>query len=118
VNEITLSLETLTVQGIQALDPNDNYCPKQLIFQNTAQRLPFGKSPELAHQEDLRDRSQIHSRVLNLYGYNWLIAFHECRTWVEELMSKNRYKKSFYQRGLRAMTLIEQALYSSLSPPQ
>jgi len=37
---------------------------------------------------------------------------------VEELMSKNRYKKSFYQRGLRAMTLIEQALYSSLSPPQ
>ncbi len=26
-----------TVQGIQALDPNDNYCPKQPIFQNTAQ---------------------------------------------------------------------------------
>jgi len=24
------------------------------------------KSPELAHQEDLRDRSQIHSRVLGL----------------------------------------------------
>jgi hypothetical protein len=37
VNEITLSLETLTLQGIQALDPNDNYCPKQPIFQNTAQ---------------------------------------------------------------------------------
>jgi len=37
VNEITISLETLTVQGIQALDPNDNYCPKQPIFQNTAQ---------------------------------------------------------------------------------
>gem|GEM_PF-6316882 len=35
VNEITLSLETLTVQGIQALDPNDNYCPKQ----------PFSKIP-------------------------------------------------------------------------
>jgi len=26
------------------------------------------KSPELPHQEDLRDRSQIHSRVLDLYG--------------------------------------------------
>jgi len=37
VNEITLSLETLTVQRIQALDPNDNYCLKQPIFQNTAQ---------------------------------------------------------------------------------
>jgi len=37
VNEITLSLETLTVEGIQALYPNDNYCPKQPIFQNTAQ---------------------------------------------------------------------------------
>jgi hypothetical protein len=27
------------------------------------------KSPELAHQEDLRDRSQIHSRVLDLNPY-------------------------------------------------
>jgi hypothetical protein len=96
VNEITLSLETLTVQGIQALNPNDNYCPKQPIFQNTAQCVGVAavsawrnagaapslysdaetavgangyhseKSPELAHQEDLRDRSQIHSRVLDL----------------------------------------------------
>jgi len=80
----------LTVQGIQALDPNDNYCPKQPIFQNTAQCVGVAavsawrslysdaetavganayhseKSPELAHQQDLRDRSQIHSRVLNL----------------------------------------------------
>jgi len=91
VNEITLSLETLTVQGIQALDPNDNYCPKQPIFQNTAQCVGVAavsaslysdaetavganvyhseKSPELAHQEDLRDISQIHSRVLHL---NWI----------------------------------------------
>jgi len=88
VNEITLSLETLTVQGIQALEPNDNYCPKQPIFQNTPQCVGVAavsaslysdaetavaanayhseKSPELAHQEDLRDRSQIHSRVLDL----------------------------------------------------
>jgi len=61
-------------------------------------------------QEIGRNRKRHSNFWIGLYGYNWLIAFHECRAWVEELMSKNSYKKSFYQRGLRAMTLIEQAL--------
>jgi hypothetical protein len=33
-----------------------------------------------------------------------------CQGWVEELMGSVRNKQPFYQRGLRAMTLIQQAL--------
>jgi hypothetical protein len=61
-------------------------------------------------QEIGRNRKRHSNFWIGLYGYNWIIAFHECRAWVEELMSNNCHKKSFYQRGLRAMTLIEQAL--------
>ncbi|MDZ4870836.1 MAG: hypothetical protein CLLPBCKN_000224 [Chroococcidiopsis cubana SAG 39.79] len=45
-----------------------------------------------------------------LYGQNWIVAWNECQAWVEELISSIRNKQSFYQRGLRAMTLIQQAL--------
>ncbi len=138
MNEITLSLETLTVQGIQALDPNDNYCPKQPICQNTAQCVGVAavsawrnarqrrslysdaetavganayhseKSPELAHQEDLRDRSQIHSRVLNLdqdtqIGVgNHRLFFYKChyRYW-DERKTKIWGSKSLKAAGWR-----------------
>jgi hypothetical protein len=47
---------------------------------------------------------------IGLYGESWLIGFHECRLWVEEMLSLIANKKSFYQRGLRAINLIEQPL--------
>ncbi|OUL30351.1 hypothetical protein BV375_14325 [Nostoc sp. 106C] len=46
----------------------------------------------------------------NPKGQNWIVAWHECQIWVEELVSSIRNKHSFYQRGLRAMKLIQQAL--------
>jgi len=55
VNEITLSRETLTGQGIQALDPNDNYCPKQPIFPNTAQY--DGETPALMRWRNARSHA-------------------------------------------------------------
>jgi bifunctional pyridoxal-dependent enzyme with beta-cystathionase and maltose regulon repressor activities len=47
---------------------------------------------------------------IGLYGQNWITAFHECQVWVEELRSYIRNKQAFYRKGLRAMTLIQQAL--------
>lgn len=39
----------------------------------------------------------------------WIVAFHECQVWVEELIGSIRNKQSFYRKGLRAMALIQQA---------
>jgi hypothetical protein len=41
---------------------------------------------------------------------NWLIAVDSCQEWVESMQSLVRNKKSFYQKGLRAIKLIGQAL--------
>jgi len=47
---------------------------------------------------------------LGLYGFNWIVAWHECQAWVEELVTSIRNKQTYYQRGLRAMKLIQQRL--------
>lgn len=41
---------------------------------------------------------------------HWIVAWNECQAWVEELITFIRNKPRFYQRVLRAMTLIQQAL--------
>jgi hypothetical protein len=46
---------------------------------------------------------------LGLYGTVWIIARDFVATWVEELMRANPNKLPFYQKGLRAMTIIQQA---------
>ncbi|HEY9692711.1 MAG TPA: IS4 family transposase [Oculatellaceae cyanobacterium] len=47
---------------------------------------------------------------IGLYGESWLVGFHECQLWVEEMLNLIANKKSFYQRGLRAISLIDQPL--------
>lgn len=47
---------------------------------------------------------------IGLYGESWLISFKACQLWVEEMLSLIANKKSFYQRGLRAINLIYQPL--------
>ena len=47
---------------------------------------------------------------IGLYGESWLVAFQSCQLWVEEMLSLIANKKSFYQRGLRAINLIDQPL--------
>jgi hypothetical protein len=61
-------------------------------------------------QEKARTRKRHSNFWIGLYGQNWLFAFHECQVWVEELITSIRNKQSFYQKGLRAMALIQQAL--------
>jgi hypothetical protein len=44
---------------------------------------------------------------VGLYGQTWIIFQDICRELVTELMKLNRNKWKYYQRGLRAMKLIE-----------
>ena len=60
-------------------------------------------------QEKGRTRKRHSSFWIGLYGQNWIVAFHECQVWVEELISSIRNKQRFYQRGLKALSLIQQA---------
>ena len=46
---------------------------------------------------------------MGLYGSRWLICDEFIKERVEKLMSLNRNKLPFYQRGLRAMSIIQQA---------
>jgi hypothetical protein len=61
-------------------------------------------------QETGRTRRRHSNFWIGLYGENWLIAFDSCQEWVESMLSFVRNKKSFYQKGLRAMKLIGQPL--------
>lgn len=73
-----------------------------------------GKRTKLQGQEKYVCRSQETGRTrrkhsnfwIGLYGENWLIAFDSCQEWVESMLSLIRNKKSFYQRGMRAIKLI------------
>jgi hypothetical protein len=46
---------------------------------------------------------------LGLYGDVWIITREFVKQWVEELMKANLNKLLFYQKGLRAMAIIQQA---------
>lgn len=47
--------------------------------------------------------------LLGLYGDIWIITKEFVEQWVEELMRLSLNKLPFYQKGLRAMTIIQQA---------
>ena len=61
-------------------------------------------------QETGRTRRRHSNFWIGLYGENWLIAFEYCQEWVESMIGLVRNKKSLYQRGLRAIKLIQQPL--------
>ena len=49
------------------------------------------------------------SFYIGLYGQTWVSFKDTCMELVAELMSLNRSKLEYYQRGLRAMKVIESA---------
>jgi hypothetical protein len=70
-----------------------------------------GKSSYICRQKETQRTRRRHSNFwIGLYGHNWIAAFHLCQEWVEELSSLIRNKLPFYQRGLRALHLIQQSL--------
>jgi hypothetical protein len=83
-----------------------------------------GQRTKLQKQESYICRTQEKSRTskrhsnfwIGLYGQNWIVAWNECQAWVEELVASIRNKQSFYLRGLRAMKLIQKALWLACRP--
>ena len=66
------------------------------------------KSPYICRQKEAGRTKRRHSKFwVGLYGHNWIVAFHECEEWIEELVTSVRNKRPFYQRGLKALTLIQ-----------
>jgi len=43
---------------------------------------------------------------MGLYGHAWVIGIEGCEKMIEELMAIRRNKLPFFQRGLRAMSLM------------
>jgi hypothetical protein len=71
----------------------------------------LGKSSYICRRKETGRTRRRHSNFwIGLYGHNWIVAFHECHEWVQELIDCLSNKRTFYQRGLRAITLIQQAL--------
>jgi len=71
----------------------------------------LGNSPYICRPKEAARTRRRHSNFwVGLYGHNWIVAFHECQEWVEELITSIRNKRTFYQRGLKALTQIQQAL--------
>jgi hypothetical protein len=70
-----------------------------------------GKSPYICRSKETGRIRRRHSNFwVGLYGHNWLVAFHACHEWVQELIDCVSNKRVFYQSGLRAITLIQQTL--------
>ena len=70
-----------------------------------------GTSSYICRPKETRRTRRRHSHFwLGLYGHNWIATFRLCQEWVEELLHLIRTKLPFYQRGLRALTLIQQSL--------
>ncbi|MGV0105505.1 Transposase [Nostoc sp. DSM 114160] len=77
-----------------------------------------GQKIKLQRQQSYVCRSQEQGKTekrhsnfwIGLYGFNWIEALHECQAWVEEMVGSIRNKQAYYQRGLKAMELIQQAL--------
>ena len=71
----------------------------------------LGKSSYICRQKETHRTRRRHSNFwIGLYGHNWIAAFHLCQEWVAELLGVIRNKLPFYQRGLRALNLIQQFL--------
>jgi len=47
---------------------------------------------------------------LGLYGSLWIQSQTFVQDWVQQLMRLNRNKLPFYQKGLRAMELMQQGI--------
>ena len=58
-------------------------------------------------KEHGRNERRHSSFYIGLYGQTWLNFKESCMELVTELMKLNRNKLKYYQRGLKAMKLIE-----------
>jgi len=69
----------------------------------------LGQQKYINRLKELNRSIQRHSNFwVGLYGQMWIAAMECCTEWLAELMRIRRNKLPFFQRGLRAMSLIQQ----------
>lgn len=72
------------------------------------QRL--GQQKYVNRLQELKRIDRRHSNFwVGLYGQMWIAAIEMCGDWVKELMTIRRNKLPCFLKGLRAMSLIQQA---------
>ena len=69
-----------------------------------------GQQKYIVRLKELNRLQQRHSNFwIGLYGQMWIAALESCTNWVRNLMMIRPNKRIFFQRGLRAMALIQEA---------
>jgi hypothetical protein len=69
-----------------------------------------GQQRYVARLKELKRMTRRHSNFwVGLYGQMWIAALEACSDWVRNLMLIRPNKRTFFQKGLRAMTLIQAA---------
>ncbi len=69
-----------------------------------------GQQKYIGRLKELNRLQRRHSNFwIGLYGQLWIAALESCSNWVRNLMMIRPNKRIFFQRGLRAMALIQKA---------
>lgn len=69
-----------------------------------------GQQKYIGRLKELKRLQQRHSNFwIGLYGQMWIAALESCSDWVRNLMIIRPNKRTFFQKGLRAMTVIQVA---------
>ncbi len=69
-----------------------------------------GQQRYIGRLKELKRMTRRHSNFwIGLYGQMWIAALESCRDWIRNLMLIRPNKRRFFQKGLRAMALIQTA---------
>jgi hypothetical protein len=69
-----------------------------------------GQQKYIGRLKELNRMTRRHSNFwVGLYGQMWIAALETCSDWVKNLMIIRPSKRKFFQRGLRAMAVIQTA---------
>jgi hypothetical protein len=67
-----------------------------------------GQQKYIGRLKELKRMTRRHSNFwVGLYGKMWIAALESCSDWVKNLMMIRPNKRTFFQKGLRAMALIQ-----------
>ncbi len=67
-----------------------------------------GQQKYIGRLQELNRMTRRHSNFwVGLYGQMWIAALESCSDWVKNLMMIRPNKRRFFQKGLRAMALIQ-----------
>lgn len=70
----------------------------------------FGQQKYVSRLKELKRMTRRHSNFwVGLYGEMWIAALESCSDWVRDLMMIQPNKQRFFQRGLRAIAMIQAA---------